>query len=436
MNQKQDMTIEEAVSYYHSLLRFGMKPGLARIDELCTMLGAPQEKPSYIHIAGTNGKGSVAVMLSEIFRAGGYRVGLYTSPYITKFSERIQIDGQPVEDDLLCRATLRVKAAVERLAQSGETVTEFEAVTAAAFLCFAESGCELVILETGLGGRFDATNIIRNPLVSVITSISLDHTAVLGDTVQQIAFEKSGIIKPGCPTVCPDSLPEEALAVLETVCRVKESALTIVNTTDITVKNPTLTGFDETFGGLSFHVPLAGTVQSENAALAVTAARLTAAFPVTDAQIIQGIAHTVHPARCELLCKNPAVLLDGCHNDASTMALSDLLSRQLRGRKILAVMGMMADKDIDRALAHLLPHFAAVITTTPSNPRAIAAEDLANKIRERGVNAESCAAPQAAILLACKRLAEYDALVVCGSLYLAGDVRNILRKTVDELFEK
>ncbi|MBR5428607.1 MAG: bifunctional folylpolyglutamate synthase/dihydrofolate synthase [Clostridia bacterium] len=424
------MTKQEAVNYYHSLLKFGIRPGLQRIEKLTKLLGQPQEGLSFIHIAGTNGKGSTAIMLSEIFNAAGYQTGLFISPYITDFCERIQIGGAPVSDGTLINATQRVKNAIEAL---GEEITEFEAVTAAAFLCYKESGCDIVILETGLGGRFDATNIIDSPEISVITSISLDHTNILGDTLRKIAFEKAGIIKPCRPAVIPSTLPEDAMQVFFDVCDERASPLYIADMNEVCVCGESLRGFRENFAGLDFFVPLPGKVQAQNAALAVTAARLCKKFPVTDAHIVRGIGNTVNPARCELLCESPVVILDGCHNDASTKALSSLLEEHLRGKKILALMGMMADKEIDKALRNLLPHFALTVTATPSNPRAIGAGALAQMIREKGGKAEEADDPAGAVERCFALLPGYDALVVCGSLYLAGDVRNILIKSVDAL---
>ena len=405
------MNLEQSIAYYHSLMRFGMKPGLSRIRALCRYLGNPQERLNYIHIAGTNGKGSVAVMLSEIFRAAGYKTGLFTSPYITCFQERIQIDGVPVDDQSLIEATELVKEAAGKVEKDGETVTEFEAVAAAAFVIFAKAKCDIIILETGLGGRFDATNCIESPLASVITSISLDHTKVLGSTLEQIAFEKSGIIKPERPVFCPDTIPDCAQAVIRRICEEKSASLTLVEKKDILTQQETLTGFDEIYRGFRFHVPLPGSVQSENAALAVETARHCPGFSVSDEAIRRGIENTKNPARCELL-------------------------KQLPGKKILAVMGMMADKDIDKALAHLLPCFSSVITTTPSNQRALDAQSLCEKIREKNVSSRPVPDPIEAVDLGLTLLKNYDAMVVCGSLYLAGDTRRHLMDRIHELFTK
>lgn len=429
--QKQD-----AIAYFHSLLRFGMKPGLVRIKKLMRLLGDPQDRLRFIHIAGTNGKGSTAVMLSGIFRAGGFCTGLYTSPYITDFTERIQIDGVPIDAETLCLCTDRVRDAVERLAKGGDVITEFEAVTAAAFLCFLQKKCEIVILETGLGGRFDATNIIRPPLVSVITSISLDHTAILGDTTARIAYEKGGIVKEKTPVVIPSTLPEDALTVLQTIARERHCPLYIVDTAHIAVSNATLRGFTAQSDGMTLTIPFPNEVQAQNALLAVRAARLCTAFSLTDENIRAGIAAAKNPARCELLNDRPPILLDGSHNPASTAALAALLRRRLPEKRILALLGMMADKDIDTCLDALLPCFTEVLTVAPSNPRAIDAQTLAEKVRARGKSATPLPSPEEAVNELFARLDQYEAAVICGSLYLAGDVRTILLNEIDKIRPK
>lgn len=429
------MTTKECVNYYHSLLKFGIKPGLERIIKLLEILDNPQKDLKFIHIAGTNGKGSVAIMLSNIFREAGYKTGLYISPYITDFRERIQINNELISEDILSGATVKVKEAIENLNKNGETITEFEAVTAAAFLCYKQAKCDIVILETGLGGRFDATNVIDEPLISIITSISLDHTSILGDTYEKIAFEKCGIIKPHCPVAVPSTLPKAAMDTVEKICKERACRLIYAEKSKITVSNKTLNGFTEYYNGLTFKVPLSGEKQSENAALCVSVVKNCSDFSIKDSDIIKGIESSVNPARLELINENPVIILDGSHNDASTEMLADFLKEQLPNKEIVALMGMMADKEIDKVLNNLLPLFSEVITTVPSNPRAIDSEKLSSLIKEKNVKAVSIPNPEEAVKYAVNKIVNTDkALVACGSLYLAGDIRNFLANTVDELF--
>lgn len=418
------MRLEEAVAFYHSLLRFGMKPGLERMKILMELLGNPQDKLSFVHIAGTNGKGSTAVMLSSILVKAGRQTGLYTSPYITDFRERIQINNTLIDAQTLIDATKLVKSAVEKMAEKGEIITEFEAVTAAAFLCFAEKNCRPVVLETGLGGRFDATNIIRSPLVSIITSISLDHTAILGKNIEEIAFEKSGIIKAGGKVIIPSSLPEAAKAVILKKTQQMKADLLEIPVEKIKISDASLSGFTAEFDDLVLKIPFPAKVQAENAGLAAAAARLIGEGTISEKCIREGIAAAKNPARSELLCENPPILLDGSHNPASTAALADLLARFLPNKKILGLMGWMADKDIDTCLENLLPHFAEVLTVTPSNPRAISANALAEKINAMGKKALPMPSLSEAVGQFFSELPKFDAAVICGSLYLAGDLRN------------
>ncbi|MCI8497593.1 MAG: bifunctional folylpolyglutamate synthase/dihydrofolate synthase, partial [Clostridiales bacterium] len=267
------MDYQETLRFIHSRLTFGMKPGLDRTRELCRRLGNPQDRLKMVHVAGTNGKGSVCTMLSGILQEAGYRTGLYTSPYITDFCERMQVDGAPIGHNELCRLMEQVRPVVEQMDRDGDAPTEFEVITAAAFLWFEQTGCDVVVLETGLGGRFDSTNVIGTPLASVITSISLDHTKVLGDTVEQIAFEKCGIIKPGGVTVTSAGQTQEALGVILSRAAEEQNRVHMANLSALQVRDEGLWGSEVTFGELHVRLPLAGRHQHDNMLIAVETAR-------------------------------------------------------------------------------------------------------------------------------------------------------------------
>ena len=422
------MKLEEAVGYYHSLERFGIRPGLERIRALCSLLGAPQKRFACVHVAGTNGKGSTCTELASILTASGYRTGLYTSPYVIEFRERIRLNGEMIPPEALCQVTQKVRSAVETLTEQGINVTEFEAVTAAAFLYYAESDCDIVVLETGLGGRFDATNVVEAPLCSVITSVSLDHTKILGDTLDQIAAEKCGIIKPGRPVITGAEQRSVVLDVIRQTAERLGSGLTVADAADLLPVRADITGTDVIWQGLPLHIPFCGSHQRCNTALvlsAVTALRREG-YRITDRQIAEGLAAASIPARIEMINRSPLVILDGSHNDGSTAALAQALGEYLPGKRILAVMGMMADKDCSRALEHLLPLFSKVIAVTPSNPRSMEAERFRDLVIPKGVAAQAIPSPAEGIREAIRQLNDYDALVVCGSLYLAADIRAIL----------
>ena len=424
------MNLEEAVGYYHSLERFGIRPGLERIRSLCSLLGEPQSRFACVHVAGTNGKGSTCTELASILTAAGYRTGLYTSPYVIEFRERIRLNGEMIPPEALCRVTQKVRTAVETLASQGTTVTEFEAVTAAAFLYYAESGCDIVVLETGLGGRFDATNLVASPLCCVITSVSLDHTKILGDTVELIAAEKCGIIKPGRPVITGAEQLPSVLDVIRQAADKQGSELIVADPSELIPLHSDITGTDVSWQGIELHIPFCGAHQVCNTALVLSAVTVLRreGYRITDGQIAEGLAAATIPARIEIINRSPLVILDGSHNDGSTAALADALKAYLPGKRILAVMGMMADKDCSSALNHLLPLFSKVIAVAPSNPRSMEAERFRDLVLQQGVDAQAAASPAEGVSEAVRQLKGYDALAVCGSLYLAADIRaNLLQ---------
>ena len=406
------MTYEQALQYIHSLHRFGIRPGLERIGALCAALGNPQERLRYIHVAGTNGKGSACAMLSEIARAAGLKTGLYTSPYVIDFRERMQADGEMIPKEDLCRLTQALRGIAESLP---EPVTEFEFVTALAFAWFAGQGCDLVVLEVGMGGRWDATNVIEAPLCSVIMRIALDHTDVLGDTLAKIAAEKCGIVKPGCPVVSTCGQDPEALDVIEQACRERGSPLVIAKEAECEILSSSLAGSECVLAGLPVRVPLQGRHMCQNALAAVKTAKL---LGFSDEAIQTGIARVRMSARMEVLSAEPLVLLDGGHNPDCAHALAAALREHCPGQRFCVVCGMMEDKDVPEYLRILRPHAGRFIACAPNNPRALPAAELAETAREAGYeNVTAAAGPEEAL-----RLAEYP-LLICGSFYLAGELR-------------
>ena len=406
------MTYDQALNYIHSLQRFGIKPGLERVRALCAALGSPQERLRCAHVAGTNGKGSTCAMLAEIAIASGLKTGLYTSPYVIDFRERMQVNGEMIPKEDLARLTQTVKRIAEALPGP---VTEFEFITALAFAWFAEQRCELAVLEVGMGGRWDATNIIMAPLCSVIMKIALDHTDVLGDTLAKIAGEKAGIIKPGRPVVCTCGQDAEALKVIKSTCEQSNSPLIIADEAECEILSSSLAGSDCVLAGLPVRVPLMGRHMCHNALAAVKASRL---LGFSDKAIQAGISRVKMPARMELLAEKPLVLLDGGHNPDGARALAAALGEYCPDTHFCAVCGMMADKDVPEYLCILRPRVERFIACRPANPRAVPAEDMAKLARQAGYkNITAAASPEEAL-----RLAETP-LLICGSLYLAGEVR-------------
>jgi len=357
-------TLNDAVGFYHSLERFGINPGLDRINSLCEKLGRPEQSTRFIHVAGTNGKGTVCTEIASVLKAAGFKTGLYTSPYVLEFRERIQLNGELIPENALISVTEEVKKALAELNGEGIYPTEFEAVTAAAFKFFADEKCDVVVLETGLGGRFDATNIIKEPVVSVITSISLDHTGVLGNTLSEIAFEKCGILKSRCYCVTPSDQPEEALAEIKKCAEVKNAYLFEADKeTLFETLSSDITGTLIKYRDTEIKVPFPGEHQRQNFAVALKALEVigVSGIDVTVQHIKKGLESAFIPARTEILNNSPLIVLDGSHNDGSTKALSGYIRKYLPDKKILAVMGMMADKDIEKALTNLSGCFSHVI---------------------------------------------------------------------------
>ena len=420
------MNYPQALQYIHSLDRFGIRPELERIEALCHALGDPQEKLSFVHVGGTNGKGSVSTMLAEILIAEGKTVGLFTSPYVTHFLERIQVGGAPVSETAFAETVTRLEPIVRRLAEQDLQPTEFEVITAAAFDLFAAYQCDVVVLEVGLGGRLDSTNVITTPLVSVITSVSLDHMAILGDTVEQIAAEKAGIIKPNGKTVCYPDQPGGVMNVIRAACIDKQNSFTVPNLAAVqTIKND-LFGTAFFYEGIAYETAMGGEHQIKNAVTAIEAARL---LGLSQPSIESGLKRAKLPARQEVIAAKPLILLDGGHNEDGGRMLAESLKQANLSGKVTAVLGMMADKSIDAYLKHVAPLCQRIITVTVSNnPRAQSAQKLKAAAEAYCPDVTACGSVCKAIQLVKKGITDDDCLLVCGSLYLAGEARDELIK--------
>ena len=409
------MNYKEALDYIHSLQVFGSIPGLERIKVLLEKLGNPEKDLKFIHVAGTNGKGSTCTMLANIYMKAGLKVGLYTSPFIVDFRERIQLNGEYISESDLSRLCKLVK-------DTEIYVTEFEFITALAFLYYKEKNCDLVILEVGLGGRFDATNVINKPLCSVITRIDLDHTDYLGNTYAEIAAEKCGIIKDNCPVAVYPDEPSEALEVIKK----HSSNCSIGNLDALSIIYSGTNGNKFIYKGMEYSTKLAGIHQVYNAVTAIETAKSVGI--ASEENIRDGIAESVIPARVELISENPTVVLDGSHNPNGADALVEVMKHY--ENNIVAVIGMMADKDCEQFLNKVLYFCDSVITVTvKENKRSMSADDLcmlAKKFCKDVVPAENYIE---AIAVAKEKSGGKKPIFVCGSLYLASAVREILKNT-------
>ena len=422
------MTYKETIEYIHSVNWRGSRPGLSRITELLSALGNPEKSLRFVHIAGTNGKGSTSAMLDSILREAGYKVGMFTSPYIESFNERIMYDGKPIADDELCRLVSLIAPIAEAMA---DPPTEFELITALGFVYFKEKNCDVVVLEVGMGGRLDSTNVIEEAYLSVITGVALDHELFLGDTVEKIAYEKAGVIKEGVPILYGGELPSVKAIIEERACE-KHAPFYQTNRRTLTLKKADLTGTILDYDGMvDLFLPLLGLYQPRNLATVVTAAKILRerGLSISNAAIREGIAKTKWKARFEVLGHDPLFLFDGSHNMQGIDAASEALSHYFGDEKLYLLTGVMADKAYDVMADKLLPFAKKVFTVTPDNPRALAAEDLAKLYRKKGVDAESFSSIQDAVSAAFGAAQKSgNAVMALGSLYMYGDVKTALKK--------
>lgn len=432
------MTVREAIAALQALPRGGAGQGtLARMQALMSRLGDPQNRLKAVHIAGTNGKGSLAAMTAAILTHAGYKTGLTISPYVLEFRERFQINGQMIPARTLTALTQRVLAAVEAItAEGGEPPVQFEAVTAVALLWFAQENCDIVVLETGLGGKTDATNILPagNVLVVAITKIGYDHTELLGDTLQKIAAEKAGIIKEGCAVVCWPDQPPEAMGPILTAVAGAHTTLTMPDPADLQrVKTKGLNNVVD-YGGYRANLRLPGAHQANHAAMAVEIALALWRqydYDIPDEAIIAGLEAAAMPARIEVLRRRPLLLLDGCHNPDGAKALAATLDEAGYAGSMVGVMGILADKNAEEMVEALAPCFARLYTVTPASPRALPAKELQKLARLQVEGDVTAAESLPAALRAAVRYADAHTLpgvAVCGSLYLAAEARPLLEK--------
>jgi dihydrofolate synthase/folylpolyglutamate synthase len=411
----------------HSLDKFGSRPGLDRIKRFLDILGNPQDRLRFVHVAGTNGKGSVCALISSTLTAAGYKTGLFISPYITDFCERIQVNGRMIPVEVLENAVERTFPIIEQLREDDCIITEFEYVMALEFLIHSEAKCDIVVLETGLGGLLDCTNVIKPPLCSVITRIGLDHTAVLGDTIEEITIQKCGIIKPSSMAVT-SAQDEEVMRIIVDDCRAKGVSLVKSGGISIKILEETIDGTKFEYNNSVITLPLIGSHQIENAKTALSALEsIKADFPVSPDDIKIGFKNAVNPARFEVLSKNPLVILDGAHNPNGVCALKNALEKYVNKKPKLLVIGMLADKDSRSSLSILSGKFRKVYTVPVNNPRTLSSDELARECKSYFDNVESLASVFEAIDSALVSAKQTDcALVIAGSLYLAGEARSYI----------
>lgn len=416
------MTGQEAISYIHSFQWQDHAPGLGRMRALLRALGDPQRGRKFVHVAGTNGKGSTCACIASVLRAAGYRVGLNTSPYLMTFHERIQVNGALISDEELASLAEEIRPAAEAMT---EHPTEFELITAIALLHFCRKDCDISVLEVGLGGALDASNVIDVPEAAVLTAMGMDHVALLGPAQADVAAAKAGIIKPGGDVVSYGECPE-ADGVFRRACKERGAVLTEVDFSRLRPRSFGLDGSQFDFAPYgNLYLPLTGAYQLKNAATAITALEVLRkkGWRVSEEALRRGLAQVRWPGRFEVLRRDPVFLLDGAHNAHGMTAAAESLGALFPRRKIVFVLGLLADKDVSAMLDALAPLAKQVFTLQPDSPRAMEAEALTSLLAERGVPARACGTAEEGVRSAMEAAGRSGIVCALGSLYLSGDIR-------------
>ena len=429
------MNYEQAINFIHSTNKFGSVLGLDNINELLRLIGNPQENLKVIHIAGTNGKGSISTMLNAVLSKSGYKTGLYTSPFLEKFNERIKINGIDISNEDIAYYVSVVKDKIDIMIKNNfPHPTEFEIITAAALLYFKEKDVDIVILEVGLGGRLDATNVVNNPLISVIASISFDHVEQLGNTLKKIAYEKGGIIKTNSNVVIYPS-DKEAVDELIKISKEKNASFYLPKKEDIELIESSFDGskikYRKTnpFRINEFKLSLLGKNQVYNALTVLQTLEVlySLGYKIKKEDILTALENIHFNGRFEIFSKNPIIILDGGHNKEGIESFVNNLNLYFEDKKIILFFGMLADKDIDSSLKKLLPKAEKIYTVTPNNNRALSSKDMYEKIKQIDKNAHvSYITDTSKSIELIEKDSEYIYAFV-GSLYLIGEIRTLLR---------
>lgn len=430
------MNYEEAREYLNEVSKQGSILGLENIRELMRRLGNPQDDLKFIHIAGTNGKGSVLAYISTILTKAGYRTGRYVSPTLFSYRERIQVDGERIEKEALARHVTRIKEAAQDMDREGAgTPTSFETETALAWLYFREKRCDFVVLETGMGGALDATNIVTTTVLEILTAISMDHMDFLGDTLEKIAVQKAGIIKPGTRVVSAKQKPE-AERVIADVCQKKNAGFQTVDPHQL---SEVVYGCEkQSFSYRQWkhvEISLSGSYQIENAMIALEAvdALRKEGFSIPDEQVYRGMRETVWKGRFTLIAKHPAVILDGAHNPGAAGELRKSLKQYFSGKELYYIFGMFKDKDykkVIRLTADLAKHIITV--ETPDNERAMSAEKLKEEVEKVNPSVEAAKNISEAVKKTLKQASGQDVVVIFGSLSFLGEAERAVRREMSQ----
>ncbi len=415
------MTYEQALTYIHSRIHLGSRKGLSRIALLLKKLGHPERRMEFVHIAGSNGKGSTAVMMESVLRAAGYSTGLFVSPFVMDFRERIQLNGRLISKENLCKGLESMLPALNEMKALGQECTEFETVTALALVCFVQAGVEYAVFEVGIGGLLDCTNVIPAPAVAVLTAVSLEHTEILGSTISEIAWQKCGILKPGCRAAGYCALEPQAEDVLRQSCQRMGIPLTVADLSRIEIFREEEDGSEFRYQGQNWKIALVGRHQIYNALTVLSAVeQLRLGGVVLPEEVVRmGLDRAEIVGRFQLVRKSPRCILDGAHNPGKIAALCQTLEEVYPGRQIYTVMGMMARKDWKSCVPQLARRSKAFFAVpVQGEGQAALPEALADLASQSCGQVQVCESPQAGVLAALALAGPEDVIVACGSMYL------------------
>ena len=437
------MKYDEALEFISSTYKFGEKIGLENITRLMAKLGDPQNKLKYVHVAGTNGKGSTAAMLANVLYKAGYKTGLYISPYLERFNERMQINNIPIADDELAQDTQTVKNAIEELERDGYPCpSEFEVVTAVAFVYYAKNNVDIVVLEVGMGGRMDATNIIASKEAAVITSLSLDHQLYLGNTIEDIAFEKAGIIKQGNAVSVYALDPPETVSMIQKACDERGASLKVCDKKDVKLLSYDIDGQtikytkpDSVLGVDTVKVALLGKHQTYNTLNVLNTLEILKkrGWNITPEAITEGLATVKFTGRFEIMHKDPVIVIDGGHNIEGITSFVDNVKTYFKGKKVVLFYGMLSDKQVNESVALLHSVAKRVYTLTPTDERAVTAQKMADYIKENYPEMPVVFLKSFEDIKKHIDFSQKDEIYAfTGSLYMIGEARTILTSLISQ----
>ena len=425
------MNYQECRAYIDDSAKYGSVLGLDNMREMLDRLGNPQDAVPYVHVAGTNGKGSVIAYLYTTLTRVGYKVGRYISPTLYSYRERLEIAGEKISQEDFAKYVTEISRSIDQMTAVGMNhPTPFEIETAAAFLYFKEENCDLVLLETGMGGNLDATNIVKNTKLAVLVSISMDHMSFLGNTLGEIAEKKAGIIKPGCRVVTTKQKPEAAQVIADT-CNKLHVPCVVSDPDEAVLEKESVFGQTFSYKGEEFAISLAGVYQKENAVAALRALEILneQGYPTTLEQRQDGLKRTTWPGRFALLGTEPDFVVDGAHNPAAADMLAASIERYFKGKRIIYIMGMFRDKDYRKVIQKTEKYADTILTiAAPDNPRALTPQELADAVREFHSDVRAFDDIESAVAEAYRLAGKEDVIIAFGSLAFLGDLTEIIRK--------